>query len=281
MSILKQLIRWLYLFLTPSGVRSTIKLQLILDATDKPPEEIRDFNVKQIVVLAPHMDDEVAGCGATLHKHIACGAQVTVVYMTDGRRGSPTLNERRITDKERKTLEDELVVMRKSEVAEAARILGIQNLIFLDHADADLKPVQLIINQIRTILGEKLPEIIYLPSLMDSHCDHWVTNQILYAAISGLTTSEKWLPIFRGFEVWTPLPANRLVNISNEIEIKREAISVFATQTAHIDYVRAISSLNAYRSIYFQRGTGYSEAFYETTPSEFHAIIKAYFEKRG
>jgi hypothetical protein len=42
---------------------------------------------RRIVVLAPHMDDEVIGCGGTLYKHIQGGAIVTVIYMTDGRYG--------------------------------------------------------------------------------------------------------------------------------------------------------------------------------------------------
>jgi hypothetical protein len=42
---------------------------------------------RRFVVLAPHMDDEVIGCGGTLYKHIQGGAIVTVIYMTDGRYG--------------------------------------------------------------------------------------------------------------------------------------------------------------------------------------------------
>ena len=42
---------------------------------------------ERIVVLAPHMDDEVIGCGGTLARHVACGAEVTIVFLTDGRRG--------------------------------------------------------------------------------------------------------------------------------------------------------------------------------------------------
>src|ERR1700722_16160488 len=40
-----------------------------------------------VVVLAPHMDDEVIGCGGTLARHVAAGAKITVIFLTDGRHG--------------------------------------------------------------------------------------------------------------------------------------------------------------------------------------------------
>jgi N-acetylglucosamine malate deacetylase 1 len=48
---------------------------------------------EKVVILAPHMDDEVIGCGGTLRKHVLNGADVTVVFLTDGRYGSSTLND--------------------------------------------------------------------------------------------------------------------------------------------------------------------------------------------
>jgi N-acetylglucosamine malate deacetylase 1 len=39
------------------------------------------------VVLAPHMDDEVLGCGGTMARQVAAGSDVTVIFLTDGRHG--------------------------------------------------------------------------------------------------------------------------------------------------------------------------------------------------
>ena len=47
---------------------------------------------ERVVVLAPHMDDETIGCGGTLALHAQRGANVTVVFMTDGRHGSSKLS---------------------------------------------------------------------------------------------------------------------------------------------------------------------------------------------
>src|SRR5208283_1519588 len=42
---------------------------------------------ESVLVLAPHMDDEVIGCGGTLAKHAARGASITVAFLTDGAAG--------------------------------------------------------------------------------------------------------------------------------------------------------------------------------------------------
>jgi LmbE family N-acetylglucosaminyl deacetylase len=41
---------------------------------------------ERLVVVAPHPDDEVLGCGGTLAAETAAGIDVVVVFVTDGRR---------------------------------------------------------------------------------------------------------------------------------------------------------------------------------------------------
>src|SRR5580658_8792423 len=42
----------------------------------------------QVLVIAPHPDDEVLGCGGSIAKLTAAGAQVQVSYLTSGEQGS-------------------------------------------------------------------------------------------------------------------------------------------------------------------------------------------------
>lgn len=280
MSIASRIIRWLYRVFTPVNIKNTIRLQLLLDSADRVPEEVMDFKAKCVVVLAPHMDDEIIGCGGVLQKHIAQGARVIVAYLTDGRRGNPDLYTRKHTRKELQECEKALVSTRKSEARNAASMIGISDLVFLDNPDGELTPNTEVVRKMRGILASNRPEFIYLPSLFDPHCDHWATNMIFYSTVPELTTCNEWRPICRGYEVWTPLFANRLVNINNEMQQKIRALRAFESQTAHIDYVRIISGLNAYRSIYFQKGEGYAEAFWETTLEEYDIIFQAYLRKK-
>src|SRR5262249_19026582 len=117
---------------------SQVRILLALGDRRPPLESINEFPDKSIVVLAPHMDDEVLGCGGILRGHVLAGAHVTVVYMTDGRRGKPELYQQNLSKEDLTREEDHLVLLRKEEAARAARIVGIQELLFLDYPDGNL-----------------------------------------------------------------------------------------------------------------------------------------------
>ena len=67
----------------------------------------------RIVVLAPHMDDETLGCGGTIARHVRAGAQVTVIFLTDGRRGGPSCAD--LTGPDLDNKQREIVDVRKHE----------------------------------------------------------------------------------------------------------------------------------------------------------------------
>ena len=71
-----------------------------------------------VLVLAPHMDDEVIGCGGTIAKHTARGANVTVAFLTDGGAVSGTLTETRTQEAHR------ALAQRRDVLIEWRRIAG-------------------------------------------------------------------------------------------------------------------------------------------------------------
>src|SRR5260370_25875295 len=50
------------------------------------PELLQRPPGRRIVVVAPHPDDELLGCGATLRKHLDAGDEVWVAFVTSGER---------------------------------------------------------------------------------------------------------------------------------------------------------------------------------------------------
>src|SRR5690606_8940077 len=66
------------------GVRLTVRscLEGILRARarDFRPDELE----RPAIVVAPHFDDEVLGCGGTMLRKLAAGARLSIVFMTDG-----------------------------------------------------------------------------------------------------------------------------------------------------------------------------------------------------
>lgn len=174
----------------------------------KTPKLVSAFAEPIIVVFAPHMDDEVIGPGGTIALHRQAGATVTHVFLTDGLGSGPELRTGRLPAEELERLRGEMGETRKRESRKAAELVGIEELIFLDAPDGKLHETPEIVDRVHRILKEKKPNIIYAPSIVDNHRDHRATNRILRLALEPLPKEITSGLLIRGYEVWTPLPAN-------------------------------------------------------------------------
>src|SRR5213079_2364115 len=65
-----------------------------------------------------------------------------------------------------------------------------------------------------------------------------------------------------GYEVWTPLVANTVVDVTAAADRKRLAMQAFPSQQTEFDYPRAMDGLNTYRSLHRGRARGLAEAFH-------------------
>jgi N-acetylglucosamine malate deacetylase 1 len=248
--------------LIPRDAHSSLRLWLVGGSEDQHPELITDFDAEPVMVLAPHPDDEVIGPGGTIRRHVQAGARVTVAVLTDGRwggyDGDGTLVERR-----------------QAESRRAAEIIGTDAPIFFGVPDSNLDETPDLVARVGKLLADKNPRYIYLPALSDWHPDHWSTNRLMYAMLSQLPAAMTRRMVLRGYEVWTPALANRYVDITALVEIKRQAMEAFPSQTAAEDYPAAILGLNRYRSLHHLHGRGYAEAFQEVTVEEFRHLFAA------
>jgi LmbE family N-acetylglucosaminyl deacetylase len=208
---------------------------------------------EKVLVLAPHMDDETIGCGGALALHTARGADVTVVFLTDG--GS-------------------LIETRKREAQLALSTLGIRRLEFLDAPDGHLESTPALTGRLRTILVDGRFDLVYLPFFLEEHPDHRAASRILLDAARGGALRLHCL----GYEVWTPLFPNCLVNIDSAAERKREALSHYRSQLAEADYAHTQFGLNAYRSAALLGGScRYAEAFCALPLEQYRELHDAYF----
>lgn len=225
---------------------------------------------ERVVVLAPHMDDEVIGCGGTLARHVACGAEVTVVFLTDGRRGGRL-------DPEEQAQGLSLTAVRKREAHAALADLGISAPpLFLDAEDGRLGVTTALETRLRQLLLATQPQIVYLPFLLEEHPDHRAVSALLARAVSG--TSLDFL--CHGYEVWTPLFPNCFVRIDTTIEIKRKALLRYRSQLADTDYLHAALGLSAYRSnAFIDRSCRYAEAFCALALPNYLELCDAYGKK--
>jgi N-acetylglucosamine malate deacetylase 1 len=278
-TVLVKTLRRLHSLLFPEGTREALKSLLSRDGRYWP-QMITDFSAESVLVLAPHMDDEILGCGGALRKHVLSGAHITVVYMTDGRKGGdPDVYRGGLGQKAIEDFESALIIQRKEEARRAAEIIGIQKQIFLDHPDGCLKVSHHTVEQLQTILQRERPTIIYLPTILDVHPDHRASNRIFYTATKNLLYTNGLCPIYREYEVWTPVLSNRIIDISDVVETKNKAIEQFGSQIGQTNYLRTQLALNAYRSVYYTRGFGYAEAFFESSADQHHSLLRHFFDK--
>lgn len=118
--------------------------------------------MKNILILAPHPDDEILGCGATISKNIKLGNSVTIAILTNANK----------TDPERYTEEKLLNV--RNEAKSAANLLGVKEVLFEDFpAPAlDQYPGYKMAEAISKILKYVKPNVMYIPYRGDIHNDH-------------------------------------------------------------------------------------------------------------
>lgn len=118
--------------------------------------------MERILVIAPHADDEVLGCGALMAKMAKEGKKVFVLICTNAHVGAPELFEQKGID----------VV--RSEALKAHQLLGVEKTYFLEFpAPAlDAYPGYKISLKINEIIAECEPDTVFIPHRGDSHKDH-------------------------------------------------------------------------------------------------------------
>ncbi len=210
----------------------------------------------RVLVLAPHPDDETCGLGGTLRRHRDQGDEVAVVFVTDGRNGDPEFR-----------FGADLVEIRKREALAAAKALGGLQTAFLgfpDNLEASEQDLKMVAGHIEEWVGRIRPDLVYVPWVEDAHTDHRNTR----LALDRIRSPAKKFQIFE-YELWAPLPADFVVDISSVVESKREAIACYPSQTAYTDYAHHILGLNAHRAAFLPGKGRFAEGFREGSLGEF------------
>lgn len=206
-----------------------------------------------ILVLAPHSDDEVLGMGGTIARFASEGKRVFIAILTGHGEGKHPLWEPAMWDKVR------------AEAKVACAGLGVTELLFreLPAACLDSVPAWRINQVVTDVLKEVQPEEVYIPFSHDLHQDH---QAIAYAAtvacrpyldmgrrvkrvLAYETLSETHLaPPYLA----PPFQPNVFVDISECLDKKLEAMRAYASQLQADHLPRSIEAL---RSLAHLRGT--------------------------
>ena len=128
--------------------------------------------VKKHLVIAPHHDDEVIGCGGTMLK-LLVKVNIKVIIITKGdlSGGVGDLNE--------------IISNRENECINACNTLGIEkgNVKFLKKPDRSLVYSLDFVEEIIHEISKYKPNFIYFPHDMESDRDHRIVNEVVSEAI--------------------------------------------------------------------------------------------------
>lgn len=204
---------------------------------------------RSILIIAPHCDDEILGCGGIMAKAIENGDNVYVAIVTNGHLGAPELFKKEGTEKVR------------SEALQAHKFLGVKDTFFLDFPcpRLDSVPAYKISIAFGEIIKNKTIDTIYLPHRGDIHKDHRISYEAGLVAARPINNSPvkrvyayetlsetEWAPPF-GDDAFIP---NVFENIEQFLNKKIEAFNFFTTQIKQFPHprsVEAIENLSKYR----------------------------------
>jgi LmbE family N-acetylglucosaminyl deacetylase len=109
------------------------------------------FSGKTILVVGAHPDDNDFGAGATVAKASLLGAKVIYLIATTGQRGSS----------DEKMTPDRLSEIRKREQQDAAGVLGVREVHFLDYVDGELVPDIRLKESVVLSIRRHRPDIVF------------------------------------------------------------------------------------------------------------------------
>jgi LmbE family N-acetylglucosaminyl deacetylase len=204
----------------------------------------------RVLLLAPHADDDILGPGGTVCLHRDAGDPVKVVVLYNGIAGAPG----------DQYSPEQICKLRQEEARRGGAHLGLDDYEFFDYPEGHFPgPAEFedAVGRLKQILIEYKPDILYAPWIGEYHLDHHVACRAIRAAMGEAKYGgEAW-----GYEVWTPLIAQRIVDISPVIERKRAALGEHASQLEHTDFIHKSFGLSAQRSLYLPKGATHGEAF--------------------
>jgi LmbE family N-acetylglucosaminyl deacetylase len=191
-----------------------------------------------LLVIAPHMDDEILGCGGLMLLH-EDKRRLHCIYASDGTKSpAPLLPWQGAPDKD-------IAQIRERESGEALAEIGVppENAILLGLPDGGLSRAS---GELRSRLEQDInrirPDFIFVPFRYDLHADHVAVHRAVRALkrddrISGTVLEYfiyfRWR-LVRGGDVRVRIPKARLmkVDITSVSSRKRRALSMYRSQTS-------------------------------------------------
>ena len=195
------------------------------------------------MVVTPHPDDAEYGIAGTVARWVKEGNDVVYVVCTNGDKGSSDINMK----------PEVLVKIREKEQLDAAKVLGVREVIFLRHPDQGLEDTYEFRKQIVRLIRMYRPDIVattdpYLRYIW--HRDHRIAGQVVLDAVfpyardflaypdltlDGLQPHKvKEVLLWSMILFWESQEINCRSDITDTIDLKIAALRCHKSQMGHL-----------------------------------------------
>jgi LmbE family N-acetylglucosaminyl deacetylase len=207
-----------------------------------------DFKGKTVLAVGAHPDDNDFGAGATMAKAAKQGAKIIYLIATAGQRGSSdeTMTAERLAD------------IRKKEQEDAAGVLGVGEVHFLDYVDGEMTPDLKLKEQVVIYIRRFRPDIVFTmdPSFFYyknygfvNHSDHRAIGEAALDACYPMARDLMSFPQHAKAGMsphkvkeillysFVPENANFYVDVTDTFDIKMQALSRHKSQVPEMEKI--------------------------------------------
>jgi LmbE family N-acetylglucosaminyl deacetylase len=191
------------------------------------------------LVVAPHPDDEILGCGGTLLRRVANRAEVGWFIVTG--------------ISERSGWSAEQVGRRDAEIAQVAAAVGFAKVfnLRLPSTQLDTLPMRELVVQFSGVFDAFQPEEVFLPHRADVHTDHRVvfdavaacTKWFRYPSVRRVLAYETISETESGLDASNAFRPNCFIDISGYLERKLEIVAIYQSELGVFPFPRSIDAI--------------------------------------
>jgi LmbE family N-acetylglucosaminyl deacetylase len=215
-------------------------------------------SIERVLVVMAHPDDVDFSAAGTIAELTDAGIPVTYCLVTDGQAGGF----------DRSTPRAEIVAIRRAEQTEAAKEVGVVDLVFLGREDGQLVASLALRRELARVIREVRPTVVITQSplmaldrMPANHPDHRATGEAAIDAVYPDARNPFAFPelLEAGLEPWTVAQVwlvssgdvNAAVDITEQLERKLRALAAHRSQHRDpeqiLQFVRAWNEGNAAR----------------------------------
>ena len=189
-----------------------------------------------LMIIAPHPDDPEFGIGGTVAQWTKEGKRVVYIICTNGNKGTddPTITPAQLTE------------MRRSEQMDAARSVGVSDVVFLEHDDQSIEDTPEFRKELVKVIRTYKPDVVAAPDPYRKyvwHRDHRITGQVVLDAVYPFARDrlaypdlieEGYLPHkVKELLFWGAEQPNHFIDVTATFDSKISALKCHKSQVGH------------------------------------------------